>query len=92
MSVICTHTASIKLTELPDVITGREDCLAIGGTWAHLRVCQSRSRIGCGDSPPRRRASAHAGSFGHPVARSAEPGEDWSWCYLDKVVFAVTAP
>lgn len=29
---------------------------------------------------------------GHPIARSAEPGEDWSWCYLDSVAFAVGRP
>jgi hypothetical protein len=28
----------------------------------------------------------------HPIARSAEPGEDWSWCYLDNVAFVVTRP
>jgi hypothetical protein len=22
---------------------------------------------------------------GHPVATSAEPGEDWRWCYFDGV-------
>jgi hypothetical protein len=22
-------------------------------------------------------------------ARSAEPGEDWSWCYVDEVAFVV---
>ena len=26
---------------------------------------------------------------GHPSARSAEPGEDWSWCYVDEVAFVV---
>ncbi len=26
---------------------------------------------------------------GHPIVRSAEPGEDWSWCYLDNVAFVV---
>jgi hypothetical protein len=28
----------------------------------------------------------------HPIARSAEPGEEWSWCYLDNVAFVVTRP
>jgi hypothetical protein len=23
------------------------------------------------------------------VARSVEPGEDWSWCYLDQVAFVL---
>jgi hypothetical protein len=26
---------------------------------------------------------------GHAIARSAEPGEDWSWCYVDEVAFVV---
>jgi hypothetical protein len=23
----------------------------------------------------------------HPSVRSYEPGEDWSWCYVDSVAF-----
>jgi site-specific DNA recombinase len=26
----------------------------------------------------------HADGAGHPIARSAEPGEDWMWCYVDE--------
>ena len=25
----------------------------------------------------------------HPIARSAEPGEDWSWCFVDEVFLRV---
>jgi hypothetical protein len=25
----------------------------------------------------------------HPIARSAEPGEDWSWCFVDEIAFVV---
>ncbi len=25
------------------------------------------------------------GSSGHPLIRSLEPGEEWSWCYIDEV-------
>ena len=25
------------------------------------------------------------------IVRSAEPGEDWSWCYVDNVAFVVRA-
>ena len=28
----------------------------------------------------------------HAIARSAEHGEDWSWCYLDNIAFALTRP
>jgi hypothetical protein len=89
MSGICMHTASIKLTELPDSIAGCQDCLAAGGWWVHLRMCQTCGKIGCRDSSPHRHASAHTARAPHPIARSAEPGEDWSWCYSGNVAFAV---
>ena len=41
MSAICTHIDSIKVTALPHEIAGCADCLAIGGTWVHLRMCMS---------------------------------------------------
>ena len=91
MSATCSHTDSIELTDLPGEIAGCEDCLAIGGTWVHLRMCQSCGRIGCCDSSPNRHASAHARTTGHPIVRSAEPGEEWSWCYVDEVAFVVEA-
>jgi hypothetical protein len=53
-------------------------------------MCQTCGRIGCCDSSPNRHASAHAAGTGHPIARSAEPGETWSWCYVDNVAFAVS--
>jgi hypothetical protein len=58
---------------------------AMGGRMA-------RGRIGCCDSSPHRHASGHARSTEHPIARSAEPGEDWSWCYLEEVAFVVSGP
>jgi len=89
MSAICSHTASLELTELPEAIAGCQECLAMGGTWVHLRMCQTCGRIGyC--APPHQHASAHARTSQHPIARSAEPGEDWSWCSLDRVAFVVT--
>jgi len=44
MNAICSHTDSIGLTELPEVIAGCEDCLTIGGKWVHLQTCQSCGR------------------------------------------------
>jgi hypothetical protein len=92
MNAICTPTDSITVTELPDVVAGCQDCLTIGGTWVHLRMCQSGGRIGCCDSSPNRHATAHGRGCGHPIVRSAEPGEDWSWCYLDNVPFVLSEP
>jgi hypothetical protein len=77
------------VTELPATIAGCEECLKIGGRWLHLRMCLACGKIGCCDSSPNRHASAHAREPGHAIARSAEPGEDWSWCYVDEVAFVV---
>ena len=88
---LCSHVDQIELLVLPDRIEGCEECLAIGSSWVHLRMCQSCGRIGCCDSSPNRHASRHAAASGHAVARSAEPGEDWSWCYEDEIAFVVEA-
>ena len=85
----CGHVDQISVTELPVPIAGCEDCLAMGSRWVHLRMCMSCGKIGCCDSSPNRHASGHAQEAGHPIARSAEPGEDWSWCYVDEVAFVV---
>ena len=86
---ICDHIDSIRVTTLPASIPGCEECLAIGSHWVHLRMCLTCGRIGCCDSSPNRHASRHALEAGHPIARSAEPGEDWTWCYLDEVAFVI---
>jgi hypothetical protein len=48
-------------------------------------------KVGCCDSSPNRDATAHENESGHPIVPSAQPGEDWSWCYMDEVMF-VTQP
>ena len=90
MSRICSLTDRITMTDLPNPVAGCRDCLAIGGRRVHLRMCRSCGRIGCCDSAPHRHASAHAGTAHHPIARSAEPGEDWSGCYVDNVTVVGT--
>jgi uncharacterized UBP type Zn finger protein len=64
---------------------GCEDCLRIGGTWVHLRMCLRCGHMGCCDSSPHRHATAHYHSTRHPAVRSMQPGEDWGWCYEDEV-------
>ena len=86
---VCTHLDQIQVTKLPGTIAGCEDCLASGGRWLHLRMCEICGKIGCCDSSPNRHASKHAHEAGHPIARSAEPGEDWSWCFVDEVAFVL---
>lgn len=87
----CSHLDRITVTELPDSIAGCAECLKINGRWLHLRMCTSCGEIGCCDSSPNRHATAHARDTGHPVVRSAEPGEEWSWCYVDELAFVVSS-
>ena len=81
----CTHLDQVAVTQLPESSDGCEECLAIGSGWIHLRLCLTCGHVGCCDDSPHRHATAHAGETGHPLIRSLEPGEEWSWCYPDEV-------
>jgi uncharacterized UBP type Zn finger protein len=85
----CTHLDQIKVLELPESVAGCEDCLRTGDVWLHLRICLVCGHVGCCDDSPNRHASAHAHESGHPLIRSLEPGEDWSWCYVDEVAMII---
>jgi hypothetical protein len=50
---------------------------------------QREGLVACCDSSPHQHASKHAAASGHPIASSLEPGQDWSWCYVDQVAFVV---
>jgi hypothetical protein len=63
---------------------GCEECLASGDAWVHLRLCRACGHVGCCDSSKNKHATAHFEATGHPVIRSAQPGERWSWCYVDQ--------
>ncbi len=73
-------------------VLGCEECLATGGRWVHLRMCQTCGRIGCCDDSPSKHATAHYHESSHPIIRSVEPGEAWSWCYIDEAMFELDAP
>jgi len=87
----CSHLDQVKVLELPDSVAGCEECLATGGAWLHLRICLSCGHVGCCDDSPGRHATAHAQASGHPIIRSIEPGEDWSWCFLDEIAMRIPA-
>jgi len=66
---------------VPPSGTGCVECDAGGGWWFHLRRCALCGHVGCCDDSLGKHATAHAGTTGHPVIRSFEPGEDWFWDY-----------
>lgn len=37
---VCEHLEQVRV-ERPEQVDGCEDCLAIGGSWVHLRVCRT---------------------------------------------------
>jgi uncharacterized UBP type Zn finger protein len=86
---VCTHLDSVLVTELPKSVDGCEECLAMGGVWLHLRICLQCGHVGCCDDSPNKHATAHFHSTGHPIIRSLEPGETWSWCFIDQVAMVL---
>ena len=83
----CSH---LVLAKDPPARTpeGCEECLRSGGEWVNLRLCRICGHVGCCDSSPGKHATGHFHSTRHPLIQSFEPGESWTWCYLDEKVVA----
>jgi uncharacterized UBP type Zn finger protein len=79
----CTHLDQVR-NPVPHT-RGCEECLKIGDTWVHLRLCMTCGHVGCCDSSRNRHASKHYRAAGHPIVRSLEQGEEWGWCFIDEV-------
>jgi uncharacterized UBP type Zn finger protein len=69
---------------------GCKECLEMGDSWVHLRMCQTCGHIGCCDSSKNKHATKHFRASLHPIIRSFEPGEDWFYCYVDDLVLEVS--
>lgn len=81
MAQPCEHLTNLALEPIEP--GGCVECLAIGGTWVHLRYCTTCKMIRCCDDSPNQHASKHAAAHpDHAVIRSAELGESWAWCYV----------
>ncbi|HEY9229535.1 MAG TPA: UBP-type zinc finger domain-containing protein [Gemmatimonadaceae bacterium] len=90
MTKSCTHLDEIR-DIAPRTPNGCEECLKIGARWVHLRLCMTCGHVGCCDDSPNKHATKHYHETQHPIIRSFEPGEDWAWCYADKL-FLQPAP
>lgn len=80
----CSHLDSVRVTELPAPLAC-EECLKLGSPWVHLRMCLVCGKVGCCDNSPFRHATKHFHQTGHALIRSAEPNENWAWCFVDEV-------
>ena len=69
---------------------GCEECLKLGDTWVHLRLCTECGHVGCCDSSKNKHATKHFHFTGHPIIRSFEPGESWGYCYEDELMLDFT--
>jgi uncharacterized UBP type Zn finger protein len=83
MSSQCNHL-NFAVTDSPNT-AGCEECLASGDTWVHLRLCRTCGHVGCCDDSKNRHATKHFRATQHPIMTSLEPGESWSWCFIDEV-------
>lgn len=79
----CTHLD--RITDAKPRSRGCEECLKTGDTWVHLRMCLTCGHVGCCDSSKNKHATKHFRATEHPLIRSAQPGENWAWCYVDQV-------
>jgi uncharacterized UBP type Zn finger protein len=79
----CEHLDQIK--EVSPSSSGCEECLALGDTWVHLRMCLTCGHVGCCNTSKNKHATKHFKSSNHPLVESAQPDEDWRWCYIDEV-------
>ena len=82
----CTHLSTPRAPVQPDSTEGCVECLRDGARPVHLRKCLDCGHVACCDSSPGRHATAHFRSSGHPVVQSFEPGEQWTWCYVDEAL------
>ena len=77
----CAHLGSVK-TDKPRAKgsdAGCEECLKMGDTRVHLRLCRTCGHVGCCDESKNKHATKH------PIITSLEPAEAWSWCYVDEL-------
>jgi uncharacterized UBP type Zn finger protein len=82
----CAHLAMIHKRVRPHS-KGCEECLKMGDSWVHLRLCMHCGHVGCCDDSKNRHATKHFHATSHPIMRSIEPGETWGWCFVDQLGF-----
>jgi uncharacterized UBP type Zn finger protein len=82
-TVVCAHRDTMR--EVQPHTRGCEECLKLGDTWVHLRLCTHCGHVGCCDSSKNKHATKHYHATKHPIIASLERGEHWKWCYIDEL-------
>ncbi len=81
----CQHIDQIR--EVTPNSEGCAECLKLGDSWVHLRICQICGNVGCCDSSKNKHSTKHSHETVHPIIKSFEPGEDWSYCFIEEIYF-----
>jgi uncharacterized UBP type Zn finger protein len=82
----CIHLKLAKENVKPKTPEGCEECLKIGDSWLHLRLCLTCGHVGCCDQSKNKHATKHFDATKHPVIESFEPEESWKWCFVDELM------
>jgi uncharacterized UBP type Zn finger protein len=83
-SEVCRHLQDVR--EIAPRTPGAcEECVKVGDSWVHLRLCMECGQVGCCNDSKNKHAMKHALATSHPVVRSVEPGERWLYCYVDEI-------
>ncbi len=87
MNQSCEHLKNLTEASFasPPTPIGCEECLKVGTKWVSLRQCMACGHVGCCDSSPGKHATRHYHKTHHPVMRSVQPGDQWTWCYPHEV-------
>lgn len=64
----------------PDPVCQR--CLDEGLEWVSMRQCLECGNLACCDSSVGQHATKHFHETTHPVMETAEPDENWRWCFV----------
>lgn len=79
----CTHLDEIR--DVTPSADGCEECLKMGDSWFHLRICLTCGHVGCCDQSKNKHATKHFRATEHPIIQSYQPDEEWLWCFVDEV-------
>jgi len=80
---VCEHIVNIQ--DVTPAADGCQDCLKMGDSWVHLRLCMTCGYVGCCDDSKNKHATHHFHKMNHPVITSYEKGENWVWCFADQL-------
>lgn len=83
-SEICNDIKNLQELKLAKTLVC-EECIKTGSMWVHLRTCQTCGVTLCCDSSPNKHMTKHFHQTQHPVVSSAQPKEQWLWCYQHEV-------